>query len=411
MSDNSHIDKIFRDGLGERSFSNVDVMWERMETELDKDRRKKRPVLFLIISAALLTALFFTVQYFGKSPAVIVAQDESNKKNSVPSAKRDAGSATTQQANAEPINPGGEYRSGTGTLVAVTSPGVSSNILSVKGTHKNKIPIITKPIIDISYSSTEAGNDNAVTDIATIQPVEVVEAYFGRMNISAGLLSPLAWSNTSVINSPKLEKDLSVSNIQPVTKKELPKQNKLTVEVVGGGDLIRLNRKAGFYAGLRLNRKLENGSSFSVGVNFANHTISDRYRVRTKPAEQRSSDARINSISSIRLPVYLQRQMGVGKFSMMLGLVPTYITKAEVYNVPNSYIGDPDPYRKFDLDDINRFNLLFGAGLRYSPTKWVALELSGSYGLTGMVKDGYKNLSRVNDNFKSIQLGVAFRLK
>jgi hypothetical protein len=96
---------------------------------------------------------------------------------------------------------------------------------------------------------------------------------------------------------------------------------------------------------------------------------------------------------------------------MMVGLVPIYITKAEVYNVPNSYIGDPNPYRKFSLDDINRFNLLFGTGLRYSPSKWMSLELSGSYGLTGMVKDGYKNLSRVNDNFKSIQLGAAFRLK
>jgi len=411
MSENSHIDKIFRDGLGERSFSNVDVMWERMETELDKDGRKKRPVLFLILSAALLTALFFTVHYFGKSSAVMVAQDESNKENSVAKAKKEEGFPSTQQASDEIINPSDESRSGTLTPVAVASPVVSSNILSVKGAQKNKISIITRPITAISLSATESGNDNAVTDMATIQPVDAMVAYFGRMNISAGLLTPRAWSNTSVINSPQLKKYLTVSNIQPVAKRELPKQSKFTVEVVGGGDLIRLNRKAGFYAGLRLNRKLENGSSFSVGVNFANHTISDRYRVRTKPAEQRSSDARINSISSIRIPLYLQRQMGVGKFSMMLGLVPTYITKAEVYNVPNSYIGDPDPYRKFDLDDINRFNLLFGAGLRYSPTKWVALELSGSYGLTGMVKDGYKNLSRVNDNFKSIQLGVAFRLK
>ena len=149
----------------------------------------------------------------------------------------------------------------------------------------------------------------------------------------------------------------------------------------------------------------------SAGVNYANHTVLDRYRLSSKPAEQHSSDARINNISSVRLPIYLQRQMGKSKLAMMLGLVPIYITDAQVYNVPDAYVGNPDPYRKFTLQDINRFNVLFGAGLKYSPTKWMALELSGSYGLTGMVKDGYKNQSRVNDNFKSIQIGAAFRLK
>lgn len=407
MSENSHIDKIFRDGLGERNFSNVDAMWDKMETELDKEGRKKKPVLFLIFAAALISTLFFTVHYFSKSAAVIVARGESGQKNIVANAENKATDALNQLTNTEMKNPGGGSITGTG--VPGASHNVPSHILSVKVASANTIPVTAKPMVDITSAAAEsADNNHAELDITTVQPVET---YFERMSISAGLLTPQPWNSTSMINSPKLKKDLTLSNIQPVAKRELPKQSKFTFEAVGGGDLIRLNRKAGFYAGLRLNKKLENGSSFSVGVNFANHTISDRYRVKTKPAEQRSSDARINSISSIRVPVYLQRQMGTGKFSMMLGLVPTYITKAEVYNVPNSYIGDPDPYRKFDLDDINRFNLLFGAGLRYSPTKWVALELSGSYGLTGMVKDGYKNLSRVNDNFKSIQLGVAFRLK
>ena len=199
-------------------------------------------------------------------------------------------------------------------------------------------------------------------------------------------------------------------------KKETPKANKISIEAVAGGDLLRLNRKVGFYAGIRLNRHVDKSTVVSVGVNYASHTVLDKYRVASKPAEQRKSDARINSISSVRVPIYLQRQMGSSKFAMMIGLVPTYVTAAEVYNVPDSYIGDPNPYRKFTLEDINRFNVLFGAGIKYTPVTHepfnrLSFELSGSYGLTGLVKDGYKNLSRVNDNFKSIQLGVALRLK
>ena len=66
MSENSHIDKIFKDGLGEMNFTNTDALWQQMETELDKDGgNKKRPFVFFIVLASLLfIAGFFTVQHF-----------------------------------------------------------------------------------------------------------------------------------------------------------------------------------------------------------------------------------------------------------------------------------------------------------------------------------------------------------
>jgi len=83
-----------------------------------------------------------------------------------------------------------------------------------------------------------------------------------------------------------------------------------------------------------------------------------------------------------------------------------------VYNVPNAFTGsNPDQYRKFAENDLNRFNILFGAGLKYAPFSRMAFELSGSYGFTSMVKNSYMNQSRVNDNFKSIQVGVVYKLK
>lgn len=404
MSEHSHIDKIFKDGLGERNFANVDAMWQKMEAELDNEKgKKKRPFIFLFASAALIVvAGFFAVQYFNKAENTannITAANTVN--NKVSNEKTVGNNVTTLPKENIPVS--------NDVLLAKNDQPVQHFSSACQHT---KVIVRTQQPIDLNATLTEDGNITATESAG--QPIEtapVNDIYLEKITATADLINAPEWSYNKSLVLPLSQNVLHTSTTKVADRKDIHKPSSITIEAVGGGDLIRLNRKAGYYVGLRLNKKLETGTSVTVGLNFASHTISDRYRIKTKPAEQRSSDARINSISSVRLPIYLQRQMGNSKFAMMVGFVPTYITQAEVYNVPNSYIGDPDPYRKFDLDDIHRFNLLFGAGLRYSPTNWVALELSGSYGLTGMVKDGYKNLSRVNDNFKSIQLGVAFRIK
>lgn len=402
MSEHSHIDKIFKEGLGEKKFSNADAMWQRMEADLDKEGgRKRRPFIFFFASAAFIAAGFFAVQQFNNPAEVDPAAKQLVDANTIKYTNKTSAVIALQPDQNMPVQgktyPAAGY-SNSNALTAV--PGNNAKALRLKRQAVLQIPAI--------YLAGKAP-DTDVTDYVYSDDPSV--NYLKRVTANVELISIPSIGFHRIAISPAPQNKPVKSAFKIAEKRKMPAASKYTIEAVGGVDLIRLNRKAGYYAGVRVNKKLENGSSFSVGVNYASHIISDRYRVRTKPAEQRSSDARINNISSVRVPVYLQRQMGTSKFSMMVGLVPTYITHAEVYNVPNSYIGDPDPYRKFGLNDINRINLLFGAGLKYAPTNWMALELSGSYGLTGMVKDGYKNLSRVNDNFKSIQLGAAFRLK
>lgn len=404
MSEHSHIDNIFREGLGEKKFSTADAMWQRMEADLDKEGgRKRRPFLFFFAAVALIATGFFATLYFNRSTDIA--------KTAAPAADALAGKGNTITSNTLQQTD----LATAGSKIASNRAG-TSDIPAMAVVSRRNAPIV---LPDQHRGWQIPGNEFGGTDKTTapeiIDPIDYDVPggiYLEKVIAQADLIAVPSTGFHSAVIAPLKEKKNIQSIVRPVEKrKTTASSSRITIEAVGGVDLIRLNRKAGYYVGVRLNKKLESGSSFSVGVNYASHIISDRYRVKTKPAEQRSSDARINNISSLRLPVYLQRQMGTSKFSMMVGLVPTYITQAEVYNVPNSYIGDPDPYRKFGLDDINRFNVLFGAGLKYSPTNWIALELSGSYGLTGMVKDGYKNLSRVNDNFKSIQLGAAFRLK
>ncbi len=49
MSENSHIDKIFKDGLGEIKFSNADAMWQKMEADLDKENERKEGLLCFLL--------------------------------------------------------------------------------------------------------------------------------------------------------------------------------------------------------------------------------------------------------------------------------------------------------------------------------------------------------------------------
>jgi hypothetical protein len=401
MSEHSHIDKVFKDGLGERNFSNVDAMWERMDKELDKEDKKKRPVIFFVTAAVVLLAGFGVSKYLNK-PTVIVAEHIPAYNTAVPAVNK----SEKQSRNISAIN---------------------NSFLRKNNSqdHKNHLPVDVSPA-HVRHSKSRENSYESRLDVSVANQENILNTdeisfttyegsvsnwHFEKIITDAAVIGNYKWQNNNVAVLPLKKSAFGNGELKAKQKRELPKPSKISIELVGGGDLIRMNRKAGFYAGVRVNKNIDNGATISAGVNFASHVIGDKYRVRTKPADQVSSDARINSINSVRVPVYFQRQIGKSKLSMMVGLVPIYITKAEVYNVPNSYIGDPNPYRKFSLDDINRFNLLFGTGLRYSPSKWMSLELSGSYGLTGMVKDGYKNLSRVNDNFKSIQLGAAFRLK
>ncbi len=402
MSENSHIDKIFKDRLGDRNFSNVDAMWERMDAELDREKgKKKRPVIFFITAAIVATIGFGVMQYLSKPTSVTVTDIPSHNGN-IAAADKPANRVSQTQEKvfaAEKISPVTTYNS------ALIVPDVSA--------HQIKKDIYQDAVFNSPSEETflYRTRNNIATEGAGFN-----ELYLEKVNTDASLLAAPLWRGNTIAVLPVAQRTLFTSSVKPVTKRELPKSNSITLEAVGGGDILRLNRKAGFYAGIRLNKHLDKGSLISIGVNYASHTVRDRYRVANKPLDRGWYDAVVNNMSSVRIPIFLQRQMADSKFSMMIGLIPTYITSAEVYNVPDSYVGDPNPYRKFTLKDFNRFNLLFGAGLRYTPVKngpfsRLSFELNGSYSFTGVVKDGYKNWSRVNDNFKSIQFGVAFRLK
>ncbi|MES2849345.1 MAG: hypothetical protein V4685_09835 [Bacteroidota bacterium] len=410
MSENTHIDKIFKDGIGDMKFSNADAMWQSMEVDLDKEKgKKKRPVIFFIALAVLLTAGVFSVKHFNQPAVPAIAEAKIEVPTIVINEVKPGNKNISTQQHVAVVNDASK--------TSGNNLNNNSSVVTAKQTatdlHNNNH--LLNSIAPADFKTTVAGEiaDAGENIIAAENEVATNDIQFEKTNATAELMT--APNATATIVIKPVSRNINIPTF-PVEKKQIAKAHKISIEAVGGGDLLRVNRKAGFYAGIRLNKHLDKGGLISIGVNYASHTVLDRYRVANKPMDRGWYDAVVNNMSSVRVPIYLQRQMANSKFAMMIGLVPTYITAAEVYNVPDSYIGDPNPYRKFTLNDFNRFNLLFGAGLKYTPVtngpfNRLSFELSGSYSFTGLVKDGYKNWSRVNDNFKSIQLGVAFKLK
>ncbi len=398
MSDNSHIDRIFKEGLGERNFSSTDAMWQQMETELDKeDKKRRRPFVFFLLLASLITTSIFIVQHFNK-PSVVLAEN----KNSLPVTSGDNNIAAT-------IN-------SVGLNSVANKPVVNSNIIPNR--RKNIVSIIAakgktislrKNIIEVSGGS--------VGDVSLIEDETLTVGASGPNGLQEKIFTSVDLIGAAQLATNKIKIKASQKKMTGgpslLAKRGLsPVKNKLVIEGIIGRDFLRMNRKPAIYAGVRFNKQVDAGTVISAGLTYASHNLLDRYRLNIKQTGEPQPQAKVNNISTLRMPVYLQRQMGKSKFSIMAGLVPSYVLSADIYNLPDSYSGsNPETQRRFTIADMHRFNVLFGAGIKYSPYKWIALEVSGSYGLTGLVKNAYKNQSRVNDNFKSIQVGAAFRLK
>lgn len=403
MSENAHIDKIFKDNLGEKNFSGRDAMWQKMEATLEKeDRKKKKRLVFVILFTLLLTAGFFAANKIHITPSANDATTAGIKKAATPNS--DVQTAIVKNEPAAENNllqktTGSSTSNSTGTtlskaFVARSAGAFESTLLNgEEGT--TDIPISDNPVTP-SVSLVEKDN---VEDL----PAEKIQV--------AAAINTISYLERSAVVVKPVFVAAERNSVLEKNKKEPVKIKNLSIELIAGGDALRMNRRAGYYAGIRVNRLLEKGTVVSVGLSYTGNTVNDKYRLASKPAERREADAKISNINMIRMPIYFQRQLATTRFALMAGLIPSYVVDAAVYNVPGSFTGNPDQFRKFTMKDINRFNVLFGAGIKYAPLNRIAFELSGSYGFTSLVKNSYTNQSRVNDNFKSVQMGVVLKLK
>ena len=395
MKHESGIDHLFREGIGQPDFPGKDAAWAKMEEVLEADKRRRRPFAWMLV-LALLTG---TAGWWLWNPAIsdreVVAQNRISDESRQSSVKP-TGTQPTAQHVPDRVKPakatiaipdGADQPAGIAAAKQQSKPFPRSG--SVRMHSATAIEEAAAPLL----TATDAHLLQSVNELTQLSRIDMHARPVHQMAVQAYRIS-----------RPELT---------GARKKEhtVASHRKWSVEIVAGSDIFRLNKQLGYYGGLRFNRHLDAGTLISAGLNYSANTVNEQYRLSNKPAQQTEADARLNHITMIRVPLFFQRQLPRSKWALMAGLVPSYIIDASVYNVPGSFTGDPTQYRRFTINDINRFNILFGAGVKYSPFKRISFELSGSYGFTGLVKDSYINQARVNDNFRNIQAGLVYRIR
>lgn len=376
MRQNATIDQVFKEGLGEANFATKEEMWARLEQEMEQQpvAIKKRALLlpYLLFLLVGLSLPFWIHSGSNTKPGI------------------------THTANL-PVTPDTKPAG----IISHQFTGVRTSQIMlnhIPGTSKTGEGINSKEadIPSTAITATAAADDYSFTE--------------NVMDVNANGLPRLAISRLAGL--PVIALSQLQNNTTPLaTSTMLKKHKKWKVELEAGTDLFNHKKQMGYYGGMRLLKNIGVGVDMSAGLNYSVNKVFQRYRLQSKPTEQTEADAELNSLTMLRLPVQFRQQVPRTKFTCIVGLTPVYILEAAVYNVPNAYTGNPALHRKFTIEDMRRLNVLFSAGFNYDLPGKFGLEITGSYGLTELVRDGYINQSNINGNFKNVQAALIYQFK
>ncbi len=392
MKQSYSVDEIFKEQLSEIDFPQKEKMWKLMEEKLQKDNAAgKRRIIIIFASLALVLLLTIPALKLGDN----VAQKKSAPNNNLKEHYQASADNTSLKNNTDAviINSNTLINNSSSITVKENTPAENTykqNRTANISRFKTSVSITSPSVFTAEETSAELNSQTRITaqfDLLTSK-------FPGANNKLAANHFPLVASNSTP------EKNVKRSN----------KKSPFAIEA--GVDLLRRKQDIGFYAGVTVEKVINPQVSLTTGLNFSKNTLSQSYSIANKvPPFDKVIDANLHSMSMVRLPVHYNQKLPNSRVTAKAGLTAVYILSANITNVPNSYVGNPADYRKFTLDDINRFNLLFSAGVNYKVSPRLAVEINGHFGLTDQVKDKFVNQSNVNDNMKSLQAGVVYKFK
>jgi hypothetical protein len=397
MSKNFTIDTVFKNQLSDMELDNADAMWQRMETKLAQQKEKqdhKKYLLFLLLLIPVAAGLVITADKKNEEAAGSIAFI-TNSKNIIFNSYKTA--ASTDAEKLSNINSDNGYRPGRTVSYCPTDKGWYANgvFVPAKG---NRINSEGAAVINIAGGDESNEAANAATPYLPVDKIAaeketLIPAVPGQLTLLPRKKILIAESNTKVAVAASKAK------------------NKMQLSVTAGTDLVGKLQGNGKYAMVLLHIPLNKSSSIEFGAGISSHNTSQSYIVSEKQATlNREIDAKLRGLTMLQFPVLYRQRIGGTKFQAKAGLTPIYIINAAVTNVPNSFVGGVIPYRTFSLSDINRFNVLFTAGVQYNINPKIGVKIRGNYGLTELVKNSYLNQSNENNNFKALQLGLSWSL-
>ncbi len=389
MNKRNEIDDLFKEHLYDGHFTHQEAMWNKMEAMLNnnnvkKEKKKKRFLLHSLIGLFLFGILAVLLFLNKKS-----SYNESNK----------AFNAIKNTVVKKADN------------FLVTNNKVSSvNIKAIAPSKEKERFILTLPSKtkkdnkEIFYTI----NNNLLNDKATLKITITPAETFS--DIATTEQNQASSSN----NNKEKEKENQNNQIQQLsnttTNKIIKVKYPLHIGFEANIDLFKKKEDFSYSYGIEIEKQLNKNVTISLGGNFSKNNLTMNYSKYDKdPSIQKQIAASLHSLTMLRFPIMYQQQLNNSKISAKAGLVPSYLLTASIINVPNNFTGNPTSQRTFSINDLNRFGVLFSAGINYDISKHLRLKLNGYYGLTGLVKDGYINRSRINDNLKNLQTGISIR--
>jgi hypothetical protein len=456
MNQKSTIDPLFKNGLQGMEAPGADDGWQRLEQPLAQQnqaqerRRKRRAAAWLLGMVALLggTAWLWTALYnrtntnTANTPAQQPTQAHSTPATTpvAPLPQRPAQATTSadrlvaKQGNdngAAPNNPSPTVaqQDRQARLRLGTTPPTSADGSNDKVAQKTVRRIQQKGRQRLTIKPAETGDETAADTndtgeevaVATENPLPTSNEQKTTTNEttatdSAAKKQPTATTDpvaekqpTATSETPPPAKEPSTASKDERKKKQA--KSPIQVEWAAGIDISTGLGNPGKYAALMVRLPLNKKASLLTGLGFATNRLTTGYTQSDKQNLLNSPiDATLRGLTMLQFPVLYEQPIKEQKLLLRAGLMPIYILDASIVNVSNGFTGNPNNFRTFTLSDINRFNVLFSAGLHYRFTPRLGIELRANYGLTELVKNSYINQSGENNNLKSAQIGFLFMI-
>jgi Outer membrane protein beta-barrel domain len=402
MSKNYTIDTVFKNQLNNMELDNADEMWQRMEQKLVQQKEKqdgKRYLLFLLLLLPVAAGFIITAGKKDKEASISVSFK--NKFNNKSISKYNTATAATERLKDT-------------ALVKVFIANSTAVFHPQWFNFKNRSDVSPGRGGSISIENTNStgiGNIGIADNLYDYEPFNDVNPYLLEPDKTAAERKNVVRQGTmqtALVAGKKIP--ATTNTLKPAIDKNTHRE-KIQLAITAGTDLTGKLQNNGKYGMVLLHIPLNKSSSLELGAGISSHNTSQSYIVAEKQATlNREIDAKLRELTMLQFPILYRQKIGKTKFLAKAGLTPVYITNAAVTNVPNSFVGVVIPYRSFSLNDINRFNVLFTAGVHYNITPKAGVEIRANYGLTELVKNGYLNQSNENNNFKAVQLGLTWSL-
>lgn len=231
--------------------------------------------------------------------------------------------------------------------------------------------------------------------------------------------APVAPVETAKANTLVVKSDKDKLATAKATSKTPKPGNSFAVSVIGGTNLSSPFRKPGVYGGALFTKTIGDKHIFA-GLKIASNQL-DHQLISAAKSGQPSpeTDAVIQKLTILEMPFGYEFALGQKKAKrsttfLQVGFEPAYITGLRTLFYDDQ--GIPGGPRQEVVNSplmakaVNRFNLLFVAGIRKQVTPRIGLLFTGGYSLIDITDKQYYNRTSTNNNLKYVQAGLLFRL-